>query len=264
METYKLNKLDSILKELKSFVVAFSGGVDSTFLLHWASCTEGVKVGAVTIKTPYIPAHEINDATNFCKYKNIDHKLIDVPISEIIRQNPVERCYLCKKTLFDYIITYAREENFNFIVDGTNADDKGEFRPGLKALAEMGIRSPLMESGLTKNEIRKLSQNAGLPWWDKPSNACLLTRIPYGTTITENDLRMIEDAEQYLFEKGFPGTRVRMHGNIARIECIPGYFGRMVQETERLHIIDKLKKIGFRYILLDIEGYRTGSLNTEI
>jgi uncharacterized protein len=125
----------------------------------------------------------------------------------------------------------------------------------------MGIRSPLMESGLIKHEIRELSQKAGLPTWDKPAYACLLTRIPYDTKVTENDLRMVEKAEQFLFEKGFPGTRVRIHGDVARIECLPGYINKLVQEPERDNIINNLKNIGFRYISLDLEGYRTGSLN---
>ena len=259
----KLKKLDSILKDLKSFVIAFSGGVDSTFVLHRASQLWRVKVAAVTIRTIYIPKREIDEAVAFCKTHGIEHTILDISFPEEIRFNSVDRCYLCKKQLFVQIKKFADENSFNHIVDGTNGDDNGDFRPGLKALKEMGIVSPLMEAGLTKQEIRELSQKAGLPTWDKPAYACLLTRIPYDTIITEKDLRMVEEAEHFLFEKGYFGTRVRLHGDIARIECMPGYLGKMVQDPDREHIIDNLRKIGFRYISLDLEGYRTGSLNPE-
>lgn len=259
----KLENLDNILKDLKSFVIAFSGGVDSTFLLHRASQIKKLKIAAITIRTIYIPAREIDEAVDFCKTHGINHTILDLACSEEIRYNPVDRCYLCKKLLFSHIKSFADKNGYNYIIDGTNADDNGDFRPGLKALKEMGIRSPLVESGLIKHEIRELSQREGLPTWDKPANACLLTRIPYDTKVTENDLRMVESAEQFLFEKGFPGTRVRIHGDVARIECLPGYINKIIQEPEREHIINNLKKIGFRYISLDLEGYRTGSLNPE-
>jgi uncharacterized protein len=264
MITNKLENLDNILKDLKSLVIAFSGGVDSTFLLHRASQIKKLKIAAITIRTSYIPKREIDEAAEYCKTNGINHSIIDVSFPDEIRHNPVERCYLCKKLLFSHIRSFADKNGYQFIVDGSNADDNGDFRPGLKALEEMGIRSPLMESGLIKHEIRKLSQLAGLPTWDKPAYACLLTRIPYDTKVTEKDLRMVEKAEQFLFEKGFPGTRVRIHGDTARIECLPGYINKIIQEPERGHIINNLKNIGFRYISLDLEGYRTGSLNPEL
>jgi pyridinium-3,5-biscarboxylic acid mononucleotide sulfurtransferase len=260
----KLENLDNILKDLKSIVIAFSGGVDSTFLLHRASLSKKTKLCAVTVRTPYIPKREIDEAIEFCIAHDINHAILDISFPEDIRYNPTDRCYTCKKQLFGFIKTFAEKNGYQHIADGSNADDNGDFRPGLKALEEMRIRSPLMESGLIKHEIRELSRKEGLPTWEKPAYACLLTRIPYETRITENDLRMVERAEQFLFEKGFPGTRVRKHGDIARIECLPGYISKMTHEKERDHIISNLKNFGFRYISLDLEGYRSGSLNPEI
>jgi uncharacterized protein len=263
MTDNKLKILDTILRDMNSFVVAFSGGVDSTFLLHRASQLKNIKYTAVTIRTSYIPKREIEEAVDFCMENKIRHTVIDLPFPEGIRENPVERCYKCKKQLFGFLKDFAEKNKFSFIADGTNSDDKGDYRPGLKALKEMGIRSPLMEAGLSKQEIREISKRDGLPTWDKPAYACLLTRIPYNTVVTDKDLRKIEEAEQYLFEKGFFGARVRVHGDIARIECLPGYLNKIVNDPHREELIVRLKKIGFRFISLDLEGYRTGSLNPD-
>jgi pyridinium-3,5-biscarboxylic acid mononucleotide sulfurtransferase len=259
----KVIRLDSILKELNSFVVAFSGGVDSTFLLHRAHTVRKSAVIGITIRTPYIPSREINDAIEFTSSFGIKHKIIDIAFPEIIKNNPVDRCYSCKKTIFTDLLHFAKEYKYPYVTDGTNADDIKEYRPGIQALKELGIRSPLLEAGLTKQDIRDLSQEADLDIWDKPAMACLLTRIPYDTEVEEGVLRLVEEAENLLLEQGFPGTRVRIHGDLARIECLPGYLEKIVRNPDKEQIISKLKKIGFRYVSLDLEGYRTGSSNPE-
>jgi uncharacterized protein len=263
MTENKSNKLDSILTDLKSFVVAFSGGVDSTFLIYRAHLLRNIKMIAVTVRTPYVPEREINEAREFTAAHGISHNIIDMSFPEIIRHNPVDRCYLCKKTLFGKIAEFASENGYRYIVDGTNSDDTSYFRPGIKALKEMAVKSPLAEAELTKQEIRELSRKEGLPLWDKPAMACLLTRIPYETEVSEKVLKMIEQAEDHLLEKGYPGTRVRVHGDVIRIECMPGYIEKIVNDPERKQIVANLKKIGFRYISLDLEGYRTGSMDPE-
>lgn len=256
-------KLDFILNDLNSFVIAFSGGVDSTFLLYRAHMLRGSAITAITIRTPYIPGREISEAIEFTGSIGINHKILDIGLPDLIKKNPLERCYLCKKTLFNDITIFAKENNYQFVVDGTNADDTKDFRPGIAALKELGIRSPLLEAGLTKKDIRELSREANLQIWDKPAMACLLTRIPYDTDIEEGTLRQIEEAENYLADKGYPGTRVRVHGELARIESIPEFFEEIIHSPEKEHIISKLKKLGFRYVSLDLEGYRTGSSNPE-
>ena len=260
----KSSKLDTILKDLNSFVVAFSGGVDSTFLLHRAHKVRKSAIVAITIRTPYIPSREIDEAAEFTRSFGIKHKIIDIAFPEMIRNNPIDRCYLCKKAIFTDLLSFAKKNNYQYVIDGTNADDTGDFRPGIKALNELGIRSPLLESGLTKKDIRELSREEDLDIWDKPAMACLLTRIPYDTEISQGTLRLVEEAENMLFELGYPGTRVRIHGDLARIECLPGYIEKIIHNPDKEHIISDLKKIGFRYVSLDLEGYRTGSSNPDI
>jgi pyridinium-3,5-biscarboxylic acid mononucleotide sulfurtransferase len=264
MAENKKKKLDSILKELKSFVVAFSGGADSSFLLYRAHSLKLSEIIGVTIRTPYIPEVELDEAAEFAGLHGINHRIIDLSFPEAVRSNPVDRCYLCKKTLFSELLGFAGENGFRYVIDGTNADDTNVFRPGLRALRELGIRSPLLEAGLTKKDIREMLRHEGLPVGDKPAMACLLTRIPYNTTISESMLKMIEQAEYFLFKKGYPGTRVRIHGDLARIECFPGYFEKIIQNPDKELIINKLKDIGFRYVSLDLEGYRSGSADKEI
>lgn len=264
MADNKREKLDTILKELKSFVVAFSGGVDSSYLLYSANALKKVDMIGITIRTPYIPRTEIEEAVEFAKAHNINHRIIDLSFPETIRNNPLDRCYICKKTLFSELVSFARDNGYKYVIEGTNADDLGDFRPGLKALRELNIRSPLLEAGLTKKEIRELLRHEGLSVWDKPAMACLLTRIPYNTQVSESMLKMIEQAEYFLLDRGYPGARVRIHGDLARIECLPGYFEKITQNPDKELIINNLKKIGFRYVSLDLEGYRSGSSNPEI
>ncbi len=259
----KLKKLDSILGELKSFVVAFSGGVDSSFLLYRSHSVKGLRVIGLTIRTQYIPSVEIEEASEFAKAHGINHKILDLGFPEGIRNNPVDRCYVCKKSLFTELLNYARENGYANVIDGTNADDTNDFRPGIRALRELNIRSPLLEAGLTKNDIREFSRREGLKFWDKPAMACLLTRLPYNTQIRKEVIEMVEKAEYFIHEHGFPGTRVRVHNDVARIECLPQHFEKLVQAHERQVISEYLKKIGFRYVSLDLEGYKTGSLNPE-
>jgi len=260
----KLRNLDSILKNLTSFVIGFSGGLDSAFLIYRVLKLKKNKFIAVTVRTAFIPNREINEASEFAQTYNFRHSIIDVSFPDEIRNNPSERCYLCKKILFGKIVGFAKKTGYKYILDGTNADDLNDYRPGLKALDELNIRSPLAEAGLTKSEIRQVAHDSGLTIWDKPAMTCLLTRIPYDSEINEEKLKMIEKAEDYLFEKGFPGTRVRIHGDIARIECISGYITRLINDPERESIVAYLKNIGFRYVSLDLEGYRKGSMNKNI
>ncbi len=263
MTLNKSDLLNAILNELHSIVIAFSGGVDSTFLLYRAHSLKNVNVIGVTIRTPYIPSFEIKEAIEISRKYGFNHHIIDLIVPDQILNNPSDRCYVCKKILFNTLIDFAAKNGYKHVVDGSNADDLSDFRPGLTALKELSIPSPLLEAGLTKNEIRELARREGLPIWDKPAMACLLTRIPYETSVSETILQSVEKAELYLMEKGCPGARVRVHGDLARIECLPGNVSRIVQSPERKQIIDYFKKLGFRYVSLDLEGYRTGSFNPE-
>jgi uncharacterized protein len=264
MAENKKKMLDDILKELKSFVVAFSGGADSSLLLYTAHSLKLKEMIGVTIRTPYIPEVELDEASEFARLHGINHKIIDLSFPEAVRNNPVDRCYLCKRTLFTELLGFAVENGFRYVIDGTNADDTNVYRPGLRALRELGIRSPLLEAGLTKENIREMLRQEGLPVGNKPAMACLLTRIPYNTTVSESMLKMIEEAEYFLLNNGYPGTRVRIHGDLARIECSPAYFEKIIQHPDKELIINKLKEIGFRFVSLDLEGYRSGSADQEI
>lgn len=257
----KIKGLKELFKPSDRILLAFSGGVDSTFLLYTLGIKYKLDIKAVTIKTPYIPGWEVEEAISFCKEHNIKHEVLVLPFPRSIISNPADRCYRCKKVLFSRIKDYAVAKNYNIIVDGSNADDISDHRPGMKALDELTILSPLLKSGITKKEIREQLKFWGLEIWNKPAYACLLTRIPHNTDVDEKTLHIIEEAELIIKDLGFAGTRVRMHGDIARLECKPEQIEEISSNSVRLTLIAKLKHLGISYITLDLEGYRMGSLN---
>lgn len=260
----KYEALLACIKSLGSLAVAFSGGVDSTFLLYAAQEALGDKVLAVTARSETFPDREKEEAAAFCKEHGIrqlvfNSRELDIPG---FRENPKDRCYYCKKELFTRITELAAENGCAFAAEGSNTDDLGDYRPGLKAVEELGVTSPLRTAKLTKQEIRELSREFGLPTWDKPSFACLASRFVYGEEITAEKLKMVGEAEQFLLDLGFRQMRVRMHGeNLARIEVLPEDIGRITSPGIREKIAEKCKEIGFAYAAVDLQGYRTGAMN---
>lgn len=258
----KYNNLKEYLKELQRVVIAFSGGVDSTFIIKTAKDVLGENALAVTIDSPYIPRWEIKEAEKIAKEIGINHLIINVPkIMDSIRFNPKDRCYLCKTFLFNEINTIANSEGFSYVLDGTNADDIKDYRPGLVALKELKIKSPLLELGITKEEVRSFSKDLELSTWDKPSYACLLSRIPYNQEIISEDLEIIEKAEKFIMDLGYKAIRVRKHGDLARIEVDSLDKTNFINDENIVEVSKRLKEMGFNYVTLDLEGYRTGSLN---
>ncbi|SHM43470.1 uncharacterized protein SAMN05660826_01012 [Caldanaerovirga acetigignens] len=263
-EMEKLEKLKDMIKNLGRVIVAFSGGVDSTFLLKVCLDVLGKEnVLAVTARSSTYPARELEEAKELAKSFGANHEIIVSEELEVpgFSENPPERCYYCKKELFGQLVKIASERGFNFVLDGSNADDAGDFRPGMKAKDELGVKSPLKEAGLTKAEIRTLSQKMGLPTWNKPSFACLASRFPYGERITEEKLNRVGRAEDLLSELGFVQYRVRSHGDLARIEVSSEEIERFFEKSLREKVVAEFKKLGFVYVSLDLTGYRTGSMN---
>lgn len=259
----KLARLRRHLEELGSVAIAFSSGVDSTFLLKVASDTLGERCAAITVKSRVFPERESREADNFCLKEGIRHIVLtsDELKIEGFRQNPANRCYICKKHLFSHMLDAAHEAGYAFLAEGSNVDDLGDYRPGLLAIAELHIESPLRQAGLTKAEIRYLSREMDLPTWSKPSYACLASRFVYGEEITPEKLSMVDQAEQLLHDMGLRQYRVRIHGNIARIEVLPEEFSVIIEDNNRQRINSELRKYGFAYVTLDLLGYRTGSMN---
>ena len=262
----KKQRLESYLRELGSVAVAFSSGVDSTFLLKTAHEVLGEKAIAVTISSHLFPGRELEEAVEFCRSEGIEQVIVESEELEIegFRQNPPNRCYLCKKELFAKILLIAEKRGIPHVAEGSNMDDNGDYRPGLIAVSELGIKSPLREAELTKAEIRRLSEKAGLPTWNKPSFACLASRFVYGETITAEKLAMVDKAEQRLLEMGFRQFRVRIHGNMARIELEPSQIPKAVSPEISVPLTEYLHQLGFLYVALDMDGYKTGSMNKTI
>lgn len=261
--TEKKESLKENIRSLGSLCVAFSGGVDSTYLLALAKEVLGDKAIAVTVHSSMNMEREFREAESFAKSLDVRHIIMDAneySVKEFV-ENGKDRCYYCKYSIFTMIKQVAAEHGISFVADGSNADDTNDYRPGMRAIQELEVVSPLKCAGLTKAEIRELSKEMGLPTWDKPSFACLASRIPYGVQITPRRLAMVGSAEELLMDLGFRQLRVRYHGEVARIELPPEDMAKIMETSVRERVVEAFKKIGFTYVALDLVGYRTGSMN---
>jgi len=259
----KKRHLESILRDMGSLLVAYSGGVDSAFLAVEAARELGDRALAVTAVSPAMPEREIKEASELARLWGMRHLVIDtdeMSDANYVANGP-RRCYYCKIELYSRLRPIAQAQGIGWIANGANLDDLGDYRPGLKAANEHGVRSPLVEARLYKSEIRDLSQELGLPTWDKPALACLSSRVPYGTPIVLEDLKRIDQAEEFLRSLGLRQVRVRHHDKIARIEVSPEEIGLLAQEQIRQQVVDRFRALGYLYVTLDLAGYRTGSLN---
>ena len=266
----ELSKKHEALKEhlikLGAVAVAFSGGVDSTLLLNVAADVLGDNTVAITACAQMIPAREVREASDFCAKRGIRHVVMDVDALTIpgFAENPADRCYLCKSALFARIMDQAARLGIPYVAEGTNTSDLSDYRPGLKALGELKVDSPLLAAGLSKTDVRALSRKLGLPTWDKPSYACLASRIPYNEAITAEKLRSVEHAEDALMNAGFPQIRCRAHGDLARIEVAPDQRAALMDALISTDLTERIHDAGFVYVTVDADGYRTGSLNQNV
>lgn len=258
----KLARLKNLL-EGHRVIVALSGGLDSTVLAKLSYDLLGCDSLAVTVNSEIIAARELEAARDAASHIGIPHVIVQARVlsNEDVASNPADRCYHCKHMIFQTLINYANDHGFDLLVEGTHHSDQGDYRPGIRALRELGIVSPYLLSDFTKEEIRQLAHSYGLDNWNNPSNACLASRIPYGTRITKDNLKMVESGERLLSDLGFSHCRLRHHGDIARIEISPAELVRFVQSAHRETIVRSIKSLGYKYVTLDLEGYRTGSMN---
>jgi uncharacterized protein len=263
----KYNHLKNILLEMEQVLLAYSGGVDSTLLLKASKKVLGDNVLAVTALSPTTPLHERRTAAHMAETFGVRHIEIETHELELdsFAKNPADKCYICKRYRFAALLELSKKEEIAWVIDGENADDCLDYRPGSKATKELGVRSPLREANLTKEEIRRLSRQLNLPTWDKPASACLASRIPYGNQITVERLKQVDEGETFLRDMGFiPALRVRHHGDTARIELAEEDFDKLLKGDVRDKIIVYFHSLGFQFVCLDLEGYQMGSLNRSL